>query len=68
MCGGRVNKPPTLLRPPAVPRAARTLDSSAPPYVSLTFTGRAALKRETRDWGRQTLAIERILKSSLGEF
>lgn len=36
-------------------------------YYSLTSTGRAALKRETRDWERQTLAIARIVKSSLGE-
>jgi PadR family transcriptional regulator, regulatory protein PadR len=36
-------------------------------YYSLTTAGRATLKRETRDWEAQTLAITRILKASLGE-
>ena len=36
-------------------------------YYALTTTGRARLKRETRDWETQTAAIARILKASLGE-
>jgi transcriptional regulator len=36
-------------------------------YYALTPTGRAALKRETRDWEVQTNAITRILSASLGE-
>jgi PadR family transcriptional regulator PadR len=36
-------------------------------YYSLTVPGRAQLKRETRDWEAQTIAIARILKASLGE-
>jgi transcriptional regulator len=36
-------------------------------YYSLTSAGRAALKRETRDWEKQAAAISRILKASLGE-
>jgi PadR family transcriptional regulator PadR len=36
-------------------------------YYTLTATGRAKLKRETRDWERQTTAIARILEASLGE-
>ena len=36
-------------------------------YYALTSTGRAALKRETRDWEVQTNAITRILSASLGE-
>jgi transcriptional regulator len=36
-------------------------------YYSLTPSGRAQLKRETRDWEAQTTAIARILKASLGE-
>jgi transcriptional regulator len=36
-------------------------------YYSLTADGRVALKRETRDWEKQTAAISRILKISLGE-
>ena len=36
-------------------------------YYALTASGRAALKRETRDWGVQTTAIARILKATLGE-
>jgi PadR family transcriptional regulator, regulatory protein PadR len=36
-------------------------------YYSLTTTGRAMLKRETRAWEVQTAAIGRILKASLGE-
>jgi PadR family transcriptional regulator PadR len=33
-------------------------------YYSLTARGRAALKRETRDWETQTAAIARILRAS----
>jgi transcriptional regulator len=33
----------------------------------LTPQGRATLKRETRDWKIQTVAIARILQASLGE-
>lgn len=36
-------------------------------YYSLTPSGRAQLKRETRDWEAQTTAIARILKASPGE-
>jgi PadR family transcriptional regulator len=36
-------------------------------YYILTASGRARLKRETRDWEAQTTAIARILKASLGE-
>jgi PadR family transcriptional regulator PadR len=36
-------------------------------YYKLTAPGRARLKRTTQDWERQTDAITRILKSSLGE-
>jgi PadR family transcriptional regulator, regulatory protein PadR len=36
-------------------------------YYSLTASGRAKLKRETRDWEVQTAAIARILEASLGE-
>jgi transcriptional regulator len=36
-------------------------------YYALTATGRAKLKRETRDWEVQTTAIARILSASLGE-
>jgi len=36
-------------------------------YYSLTATGRAALKRETRDWEVQTNAIARILAATLEE-
>jgi DNA-binding PadR family transcriptional regulator len=36
-------------------------------YYSLTPSGRAMLKRETRAWEVQTTAIGRILKASLGE-
>ena len=36
-------------------------------YYALTASGRAQLKRETRDWEVQTKAIARILKASLGE-
>jgi len=36
-------------------------------YYSLTTSGRAMLKRETRAWEVQTAAIGRILKASLGE-
>lgn len=33
-------------------------------YYALTRQGRAALKRETRDWEQQQAAITRILKAS----
>jgi PadR family transcriptional regulator, regulatory protein PadR len=36
-------------------------------YYLLTASGRAQLKRETRDWEAQTTAIARILKASSGE-
>jgi len=36
-------------------------------YYALTTEGRARLKRETRDWEKQTTAIARILEASLGE-
>jgi transcriptional regulator len=36
-------------------------------YYTVTATGRAKLKRETRDWEAQTTAIARILQASLGE-
>jgi PadR family transcriptional regulator, regulatory protein PadR len=37
-------------------------------YYALTPSGRAALKREIRDWEVQTAAITRILKAAVGEF
>ena len=36
-------------------------------YYTLTASGRATLKRVTRDWEAQTLAIGRIMRASLGE-
>lgn len=36
-------------------------------YYTLTAPGRAALKRETRDWEVQTTAIARIMNATLGE-
>lgn len=36
-------------------------------YYALTTAGRAALRRETRDWQVQTDAITRILQGTLGE-
>jgi PadR family transcriptional regulator PadR len=36
-------------------------------YYTLTASGRAQLKRETRDWEVQTTAIARILEASTGE-
>jgi PadR family transcriptional regulator, regulatory protein PadR len=36
-------------------------------YYSLTTTGRAMLRRQTKDWESQTSAIALILKASLGE-
>ncbi len=36
-------------------------------YYSLTSSGRAKLKRETRDWATQAAAITRILEASLGK-
>jgi PadR family transcriptional regulator len=37
-------------------------------YYSLTVAGRAALKRETRDWEEQTAAIARILHATIGDW
>ena len=36
-------------------------------YYTLTASGRATLRRETRDWEVQTAAIARILRASPGE-
>jgi len=36
-------------------------------YYSLTHRGRQTLAKSTRDWQRQTAAISRVLKASLGE-
>lgn len=36
-------------------------------YYSLTPRGRQTLAKTTRDWQRQTAAIARVLKASLGE-
>jgi PadR family transcriptional regulator PadR len=36
-------------------------------YYDLTITGRATLKRETREWETQATAIARILHASLDE-
>ena len=36
-------------------------------YYTLSTQGRAQLKRETRDWQVQTMAVARILDASLGE-
>jgi transcriptional regulator len=36
-------------------------------YYALTTRGRKTLARTTRDWQRQTAAISRVLKASLGE-
>jgi len=36
-------------------------------YYSLTNRGRETLAKATREWQRQTSAISRILKASLGE-
>jgi transcriptional regulator len=36
-------------------------------YYALTASGRAELKRETREWEAQTTAIARILEASLGK-
>jgi transcriptional regulator len=36
-------------------------------YYTITATGRAKLKRETRDWEVQTAAIARVLRASTGE-
>src|SRR5689334_11620623 len=36
-------------------------------YYALTPSGRATLRRETRDWELQTAAIERILRAAPGE-
>ena len=37
-------------------------------YYALTAGGRAALKRETRDWEAQTAAIARVLHASVGDW
>jgi DNA-binding PadR family transcriptional regulator len=44
-----------------------TENSRRAKYYGLTPAGRAALRRETRDWEVQTAAISRILSASLGE-
>jgi PadR family transcriptional regulator len=44
-----------------------TENSRRAKYYSLTPSGRAQLKRETRDWEAQTTAIARILNTSPGE-
>jgi transcriptional regulator len=44
-----------------------TENSRRAKYYSLTPSGRAELKRETRDWEAQTTAIARILSASPGE-
>ena len=36
-------------------------------YYALTRQGRRTLARTTKDWQRQTAAIARVLKASLGE-
>jgi DNA-binding PadR family transcriptional regulator len=36
-------------------------------YYTLTPSGRATLRRETRDWEVQTAAIARILRATTGE-
>ena len=36
-------------------------------YYALTASGRARLRRETRDWEQQTAAIARIMQTSAGE-
>lgn len=36
-------------------------------YYALTPRGRQALARTTKEWQRQTAAISRVLKASLGE-
>jgi transcriptional regulator len=36
-------------------------------YYTVTATGRAKLKRETRDWEVQATAIARVLRASTGE-
>lgn len=36
-------------------------------YYALTAAGRTRLRRETRDWEQQTIAIARILQASAGE-
>jgi PadR family transcriptional regulator, regulatory protein PadR len=36
-------------------------------YYTLTPAGRATLRRETRDWEAQTMAIARILEASVGD-
>jgi len=36
-------------------------------YYALTEPGRQTLARTTKDWRRQTMAISRVLKATLGE-
>ena len=44
-----------------------TENSRKAKYYALTSSGRAALRREMRDWEVQTTAIARVLKATLGE-
>ena len=44
-----------------------TENSRRAKYYSITASGRARLKRETRDWETQSDAIGRVLRASLGE-
>jgi PadR family transcriptional regulator, regulatory protein PadR len=44
-----------------------TENSRRAKYYTLTPAGRATLKRETRDWEKQTAAIARILRAAPGE-
>jgi transcriptional regulator len=41
-----------------------TVNSRRAKYYVLTAGGRGKLKSETREWGRQTMAIARILEAS----
>ena len=44
-----------------------TENSRRAKYYSLTQRGRQTLAKTTKDWQRQTAAISRVLKASLGE-
>ena len=44
-----------------------TENSRRAKYYSITASGRAKLKRETRDWEVHSNAIARVLRASLGE-
>jgi transcriptional regulator len=44
-----------------------TENSRRAKYYSITGSGRARLKRETRDWEIQSDAIGRVLRASMGE-